>query len=190
MGVCIDNLTGGRPASFLPSCADLFIAVRFNFETGSMPPGETISAPPLSSCPDLFRASTSGRRFIPSRRAPRCRETWMAGTSPAMTVGDDNGGTGAATERRRDARPRLSPERSPLTLTLSPPGRGDSPPPLPCLLPSRLREGPGEGRSGRKMPRTGQQWNRPGHDDKAGAVPIADPRQPTARRVIHMSARK
>ena len=52
--------------------------------------------PPLPppSCPDLFRASTSGRRLVPSRLAPRCRETWMAGTSPAMTAGGDDRGTG------------------------------------------------------------------------------------------------
>ena len=40
-----------------------------------------------SSCPDSFRVSTWGRRPVPSRLAPRCRETWMAGTSPGMTPG-------------------------------------------------------------------------------------------------------
>ena len=34
---------------------------------------------------DLFRASTSIHRFACSRLAPRCRETWMPGTSPGMT---------------------------------------------------------------------------------------------------------
>ena len=47
---------------------------------------------PRPSCPDLFRASTSGRRLVPSRPAPRCRKAWMAGTSPAMTVGGDKRG--------------------------------------------------------------------------------------------------
>ena len=42
---------------------------------------------PQPSCPDLFRASTSLRRLAPSRCAPRCRKTWMPGTSPGMTVG-------------------------------------------------------------------------------------------------------
>ena len=40
-----------------------------------------------SSCPDLFRASTSLRRLARARPAPRCRKTWMPGTSPGMTVG-------------------------------------------------------------------------------------------------------
>ena len=43
--------------------------------------------PSLSSCPDLFRVSTSLRRFVRSRLAPRCRKTWIPGTSPGMTVG-------------------------------------------------------------------------------------------------------
>ena len=66
---------------------------------------------PTPSCPDLFRVSTSGRRLVPSPFAPRCRETWMAGTSPAMTSGGDEGGTGTATGRRRA--PRASRDPSP-----------------------------------------------------------------------------
>ena len=36
---------------------------------------------------DLFRASTSLRRLARARLAPRCRKTWMPGTSPGMTTG-------------------------------------------------------------------------------------------------------
>jgi len=36
---------------------------------------------------DLFRVSTSLGRFVRSRFAPRCRKTWIPGTSPGMTVG-------------------------------------------------------------------------------------------------------
>ena len=53
-------------------------------------------SPSRSSCPDLFRASTSLRRLALSRPAPRCRETWMPGTSPGMTAGDGGGGDGGA----------------------------------------------------------------------------------------------
>ncbi len=45
----------------------------------------------LPSCPDLFRASTSLRRLAHSRRAPRCRKTWMPGTSPGMTIWERTG---------------------------------------------------------------------------------------------------
>ena len=44
---------------------------------------------PTTSCPDLFRASTSLRRLARSRPAPRCRKTWMPGTSPGMTTGGE-----------------------------------------------------------------------------------------------------
>ena len=40
---------------------------------------------PTTSCPDLFRASTSLRRLARPRPAPQCRKTWMPGTSPGMT---------------------------------------------------------------------------------------------------------
>ena len=43
--------------------------------------------PLLSSCPDLFRASTSLHRLARAPLAPRCRKTWMPGTSPGMTTG-------------------------------------------------------------------------------------------------------
>ena len=141
---------------------------------------------PTTSCPDLFRVSTSGRRLAPSRPAPRCRETWMAGTSPAMTAGGDDGepgrqpgkggrcghpvlapvaatlprchpGPGPGSRPSRTApehsstghdRSRLSPERSPSPRPSPPRGRGGFAAPLrPPLLPSCLREGPGEGGS-------------------------------------------
>ena len=71
--------------------------------TGGLPansPGwDTDCGPPASlppSCPDLFRPSTSLRGFVRARLTPRCRKTWMAGTSPGMTTGDgrrvDRGG--------------------------------------------------------------------------------------------------
>ncbi len=41
--------------------------------------------PSLSSCPDLFRVSTSLGRFVRSRLTPRCRKTWMPGTSPLLS---------------------------------------------------------------------------------------------------------
>ena len=86
-------------------------AVRFSYETGSVPgsrdrlrspldatdpvrsdSGDNVgrreqppALSPLSSCPDLFRASTSLRRLVRRRPAPRCRKTWMPGTSPLLS---------------------------------------------------------------------------------------------------------
>ena len=50
---------------------------------------------------DLFRASTSLRRLARARPAPRCRKTWMPGTSPGMTWW---GKAGRQRERRRGRR--------------------------------------------------------------------------------------
>ena len=50
-------------------------------------PAVRVALAPQPSCPDLFRASTSLRRLARARPGPRCRKTWMPGTSPGMTVG-------------------------------------------------------------------------------------------------------
>ena len=48
---------------------------------------------PPPSCPGLFRASTWVGRLARARPAPRCRKTWMPGTSPGMTrMGERRGG--------------------------------------------------------------------------------------------------
>ena len=47
--------------------------------------------PPLSSCLDLFRASTSCGIVVRARRGRGGGGTWMPGTSPGMTVGESDG---------------------------------------------------------------------------------------------------
>ena len=57
------------------------------------------STTPLPSCPDLFRASTSLRRFAHAGLVPRCRKAWMPGTSPllsGLTLADRVQGVGTA----------------------------------------------------------------------------------------------
>ena len=135
---------------------------------GNDVPSRVPSSSPPPSCPDLFRASTSGRRLVPSRRAPRCRETWMAGTSPAMTAGGDDGEGGRPSIRRFAPTPERGPGRARdegefwaaqnPSLTLSsgeaayrragPTRIADPPSPGP----SRKREGRRRGRSGAAAP--------------------------------------
>ena len=63
----------------------------------------------LPSCPDSFRASTSPRRLARSRPAPRCRKTWMPGTSPGMTTWERTGRcAGNGKGRRHLRRPHFS----------------------------------------------------------------------------------
>ena len=80
----------------------------------------------------------------------RCRETWMAGTSPAMTAGGDDGGTGSTIGRRRTLRARRNPSLD----------RADASIARCCFkaLPPVHAS------------RTGQQWNESGHDEEGSAM--------------------
>ena len=78
-------------------------------------------APPSPpSCPDLFRASTWFRRLARARPAPRCRKTWMPGTSPGMTVGE----TAARRRARLSPRPVVTPALSRGPAPQAPPSPG------------------------------------------------------------------
>ena len=65
--------------------------------------GNARTEPPPPSCPDSFRASMSFRRLAPSRLAPRCRKTWMPGTSPGMTAGREGRTVGPRSVSRSGA---------------------------------------------------------------------------------------
>ena len=116
--------------------------------------GAAAPLPPFFSPPARGRGRKDGASKLlsglTSGRAPcrMARSFPLLCCHPGLVPGSRPSGTAPEHSSTGHDRSRLSPERSPSPRPSPPRGRGGFAAPLrPLLLPSRLREGPGEGRS-------------------------------------------